>query len=33
MLFIGCRVGEVLRLRWHDLDFERGNACIFDTKT
>jgi integrase len=33
LLFTGCRRGEVLNLRWEDVDFERGVAMLPDSKT
>jgi len=33
LLFTGCRRGEVLNLRWADVDFERGVAVLPDSKT
>lgn len=33
LLFTGCRVNEILRLRWEDIDFERALARLPDTKT
>ncbi len=33
LLFTGCRRGEVLGLRWEDVDFERNMLRLSDTKT
>jgi integrase len=33
LLFTGCRLREVLRLKWDYLDFERGIAFLPDSKT
>ena len=33
LVFTGCRRGEVLGLRWRDIDFERGVAALRDAKT
>jgi integrase len=33
LLFTGCRLGEVLTLRWEDVDFERGLLHLPDSKT
>jgi len=33
LLLTGCRVGEILRLRWHDIDFELAVLRLQDTKT
>lgn len=33
LLFTGCRVGEILRLRWNEVDFERGMLHLPDSKT
>ncbi len=32
LLFTGCRVGEILNLRWADVDLERGVANLADAK-
>ncbi|GAB4253156.1 MAG: site-specific integrase [Thermoleophilia bacterium] len=32
LLFTGCRVGEILSLRWDDVDFERGVLRLRDAK-
>jgi len=32
LLFTGCRTGEILKLRWSDLDLERGIANLPDAK-
>jgi len=32
MFFTGCRIGEALRLRWDDVDFNRRTALIRETK-
>lgn len=33
LLFTGCRLREILHLRWADIDFERGLAVLADSKT
>jgi integrase len=33
LLFIGCRLREILHLRWTDVDFERGLLHLPDSKT
>jgi integrase len=33
LLFTGCRLGEILRLRWSDVDLERGLLFLADSKT
>lgn len=33
ILLTGCRVGEVLNLRWREVDFERGLLHLPDSKT
>jgi integrase len=33
LVFTGARLGEVLGLRWHWIDFERGEARLPDSKT
>ena len=33
LLLTGCRVGEVLSLRWSDVDFDRGLLLLPDSKT
>jgi integrase len=33
LVFTGARLGEVLRLRWEWIDFERGEARLPDSKT
>ena len=33
LLFTGCRLGEILRLRWADVDLERGVLFLPDSKT
>jgi integrase len=33
LLFTGCRLREVLHLRWSDVDFERGMLNLSDSKT
>jgi len=33
LLFTGCRLGEILRLRWADVDLERGLLLLPDSKT
>jgi integrase len=33
LLLTGCRVGEILSLRWSDVDFERGLLLLPDSKT
>jgi integrase len=33
LLLTGCRLGEVLSLRWGDVDFERGLLLLPDSKT
>lgn len=33
MLFTGCRKGEILNLRWDEVDFERGLMYLSDSKT
>ena len=32
-LFTGCRLREILRLRWEEIDFERGLIFLPDSKT
>lgn len=32
LLYTGCRLGEVLRLQWTDIDFETGTATLQETK-
>jgi integrase len=32
-LFTGCRLREILRLRWEEIDFERGLIFLSDSKT
>ncbi len=33
LLFTGCRLREILHLRWSDVDFERGMLNLSDSKT
>jgi integrase len=33
LILTGCRLGEVLNLRWRDVDFERGVLNLSDSKT
>jgi len=33
LLFTGCRLGEILHLRWADVDLERGVLFLPDSKT
>jgi integrase len=33
LLFTGCRLGEILHLRWADVDLERGLLFLPDSKT
>ena len=33
LLFTGCRLGEILNLRWSEVDFERGTLNLADSKT
>lgn len=33
LLLTGCRAGEILKLRWRDVDFERGVLNLPDSKT
>jgi integrase len=33
LLFTGCRLGEILGLRWNDVDLERGLLLLPDSKT
>jgi integrase len=33
LLFTGCRLGEILHLRWADVDLERGMLFLPDSKT
>jgi integrase len=33
LLLTGCRVGEILSLRWSEVDFERGLLLLPDSKT
>jgi len=33
LLFTGCRLREILRLRWNEIDFERGMIFLPDSKT
>lgn len=33
LLFTGCRVGEILNLKWTEIDFERGFLFLPDSKT
>lgn len=33
LLFTGCRLREVLGLKWSDIDFERGTLTLADSKT
>jgi integrase len=33
LLFTGCRLGKILRLRWLDVDLERGLLFLTDSKT
>jgi len=33
LLFTGCRVGEILKLKWSEIDFERGFLFLPDSKT
>jgi integrase len=33
LIFTGCRLGEILHLRWSDVDFERGMLHLADSKT
>lgn len=33
LLFTGCRLREILHLRWQDVDFERGMLILPDSKT
>ena len=33
LIFTGCRLGEILNLRWRDVDMERGLLFLPDSKT
>src|SRR5207253_10610986 len=33
LLFTGCRLREILHLRWSEIDFERGLLLLSDSKT
>jgi integrase len=33
LLFTGCRLREILGLRWQDVDMERGLLFLPDSKT
>ena len=33
LIFTGCRLGEILHLRWSDVDFERGMLHLANSKT
>jgi integrase len=33
LLFTGCRLGEVMNLKWSEVDFERGILNLADSKT
>jgi integrase len=33
LILTGCRVGEILNLRWEEVDFERGVLTLPDSKT
>jgi integrase len=33
LLLTGCRVGEILHLKWEHVDFERGLLLLPDSKT
>lgn len=33
LILTGCRVGEILKLRWSEVDFERGMLHLPDSKT
>lgn len=33
LMFTGCRLSEILKLRWDDIDFERGILNLPDSKT
>lgn len=33
LIFTGCRVGEILRLKWSEIDFERRCLRLSDSKT
>jgi len=33
MMFTGCRAGEILTLRWNEIDFENGLLNLSDSKT
>lgn len=33
MIFTGCRAGEILNLRWSEVDFENGFLYLSDSKT
>jgi integrase len=33
LLFTGCRLREILHLRWSEIDFERGLLLLPDSKT
>jgi integrase len=33
LLLTGCRVGEILNLRWPEIDFDRGLLLLADSKT
>ena len=33
LLFTGCRLGEILKLKWTEIDFERGFLFLPDSKT
>lgn len=33
LLFTGCRLNEILKLRWNDVDIERGLLTLQDSKT
>jgi integrase len=33
LLFTGCRLGEIMNLRWSEVDFERGVLNLADSKT
>jgi len=33
LLFTGCRLGEIMNLKWAEVDFERGTLNLSDSKT
>ena len=33
LLFTGCRLGEIMNLRWSEVDFERGTLNLANSKT